>query len=74
MAIAHGQEAGALPATAFQYKPPVGSPVGIPMTSLWRATPELVLACAAAAQTVIPWTSQDEPPKNGALKGWILFT
>lgn len=31
---------------------------------------EALLAFAAAAQTVIPWTSNDEPPKKADLKGW----
>jgi hypothetical protein len=31
---------------------------------------EALLAFAAAAQTVIPWTSKDEPPKKADLKAW----
>ena len=31
---------------------------------------EALLAFAAAAQTVIPWTSPDEPPKKADLKAW----
>jgi hypothetical protein len=31
---------------------------------------EALLAFVAAAQTVIPWTSNDEPPKKADLKGW----
>ena len=31
---------------------------------------EALLAFAAAAQAVIPWTSNDDPPKKADLKGW----
>jgi hypothetical protein len=31
---------------------------------------EALLAFAAAAQTVLPWTSEGEPPKKADLKGW----
>jgi hypothetical protein len=31
---------------------------------------EALLAFASAAQTVIPWTSKDEPPKKADLKAW----
>lgn len=31
---------------------------------------EALLAFAAAAQTVLPWTSADEPPKKADMKGW----
>jgi hypothetical protein len=31
---------------------------------------EALLAFAAAVQTVLPWTSVDEPPKKADMKGW----
>src|SRR6266849_624533 len=33
---------------------------------------EALLAFAAAAQTVLPWTATDDPPKKADMKGWKI--